>query len=45
VIKSHPGKRPSTRRTLPEIFDLTGATALGGLNALARFVKRLAMVG
>ena len=41
MTKSYPGKRPSTRRSLPEIFDLTGATALGGLNALGRFVKQL----
>lgn len=41
MTKSYPGKRPWTRRILPEIFDLSGATALGGLNALARFVKGL----
>jgi hypothetical protein len=41
VTKSYPRRRPRTRRIVPEIFDLTGATALGGLNALARFVKRL----
>jgi hypothetical protein len=41
VTQSYPGKRPWTRRVFPELFDLSGATALGGLNALARFVKSL----
>jgi hypothetical protein len=41
VTQSYPGKRPHTKHALPELFDLTGATALGGLNALARFVKSL----
>lgn len=31
----------SRRRVLGQVFDLTGATALGGLNALGRFVKAL----
>lgn len=41
MTKSYTGRRPSARRSLPEIFDLTGATALGGLNALSRFVRKL----
>lgn len=30
-----------SKRTLPETFDLTGATSLGGLNAIGSFIKKL----
>ncbi|MGH6691962.1 MAG: IS1380 family transposase [Gammaproteobacteria bacterium] len=32
--------RPATTHILPESFDLEGATALGGLNRLHRFLRR-----
>jgi hypothetical protein len=43
VAKSYRGSRPRASRILPQIFDLTGATALGGLNALARFMRGLGL--
>lgn len=33
--------RARSKRTLPQQFDLTGATNLGGLNAMGRFIKSL----
>lgn len=36
-------RRAQTSRILPQVFDLTNATALGGLNHLARFVRKLGL--
>jgi hypothetical protein len=41
VPQSYPTKRPSAKRVLTQVFDLTGATLLGGLNAVGAFVKKL----
>lgn len=41
MMQSYPVSRPKASRILREVFDLEGATALGGLNRLARFVGRL----
>ena len=37
--------RRATTRVLPESFDLEGATALGGLNRLHRFLRRYDLPG
>lgn len=37
--------RPATSRVLPESFDLEGATALGGVNRLHRFLRRFNLEG
>ena len=39
------GPRPATTRILPESFDLEGATALGGLNRLHRFLRGYELTG
>jgi Transposase DDE domain group 1 len=41
VSQAYIRSRRSASRILDQVFDLTGATSLGGLNALARFLKRL----
>ena len=43
MAKFYRGFRPRASRIFPQIFDLTGATALGGLNALARFLRDLGL--
>jgi hypothetical protein len=45
VKEAYPGLRRSASRILPQVFDLKGATSLGGLNALARYVKGLGIDG
>lgn len=37
----YPRPRSRSKRTLPQQFDLTGATSLGGLNAAGKFIKSL----
>lgn len=39
VSRSYQGKRTANKRLLEQTFDLTGATVLGGLNALSEFVR------
>lgn len=39
--RSYRRPRAARKRVLSQAFDLVGATALGGLNALGKFVKRL----
>jgi len=41
VSKSYRSSGPRASRIFSQVFDLTGATALGGLNSLARFVRIL----
>jgi len=41
VKRSYSTKHTSAKRFLQQVFDLTGATSLGGLNALAQFVRHL----
>ena len=41
MTPSYPSRRPVAKRVLKQVFDLTGATSLGGLNALGRFVRKL----
>jgi hypothetical protein len=41
VPRSYPTRRPSAKRVLAQVFDLTGATLVGGLNAIGGFVKKL----
>ncbi len=41
MTQSYRRKPATAKRVLSQAFDLVGATALGGLNALGKFVKRL----
>jgi hypothetical protein len=41
VTRSYRRRPTASNRVLAQTFDLVGATALGGLNALGRFVKKL----
>ncbi len=41
VSRAYRSSGAKASRILPQIFDLKNATALGGLNHLARFVKQL----
>jgi hypothetical protein len=41
VTRSYRRRPTAGKRVLAQTFDLVGATALGGLNALGRFVKKL----
>jgi len=45
VRQGYTRSRRSASRILDQVFDLRGATGLGGLNALAGFLKRLGIDG
>jgi hypothetical protein len=45
VQQAYTRSRRSASRILDQVFDLKGATGLGGLNALARFLRRLGIDG
>ena len=43
MSKSYRSSGARASRILPQIFDLTGATSLGGLNALSAFLRKLGL--
>ena len=41
MTSMYPRPQARSKRTLPQQFDLTGATSLGGLNTVGKFIKSL----